>query len=78
MATKKVTIEVPDSFTAEEIAQVQDFATVKIDRILRANEVVAKELKDTNDTKIDECRVAMGLTAKYAKVEEVAEPIIEG
>ena len=70
MATKQVTIEVPDSFTDEQCKEVQDFATVKIDRILRANEVVAENIKTTNDTTIDECREAMGLTPKYKAVED--------
>ena len=75
MATKKITIEVPENFTDEDVKAVKDFATVKIDRIVRANEVVATQVKEANDIVVDECRKAMGLTAKYEKVvEEVIEP----
>ena len=48
MATKQITIEVPDSFTEAQCKEVQEFSTVKITRIVRANEVVAENIKTTN------------------------------
>ena len=74
--TKKITIEVPADFTAEQVKEVQEFAMVKVDRILRATEVVPVAIKEANDTKVDECLLAMNLRTKFAKVEEkpVEEP----
>ena len=69
MKTQTITIEVPADFNAEQIKEVQEFAMVKVERILRATEVVPVEIKEANDTKIDECLVAMELPTKFAKVE---------
>jgi len=70
--TKEITISVPSDFTDEQVKEVQNFAMVKVERILRATEVVPTNIKETNDTKVDECREATGLEPKYT-VEEVIE-----
>ena len=73
METQKITIEVPADFTAEQVKEVQEFAMVKVERILRATEVVPVAIKEANDAKVDECLVAMDLPTKFTKVEEVVE-----
>ena len=75
METQKITIEVPADFTAEQVKEVQEFAMIKVERILRASEVVPIEIKEANDAKVDECLTAMSLPTKFAKVEEVVEDI---
>jgi hypothetical protein len=72
----KIEIQVPDEFTAEQVKEVKEFAIIKVERIVRATEVVPVEIKDGNDTKIDDLLVAMGLPTKYA-VAEVVE-VVEG
>ena len=62
-------------FTAEQIKEVQEFAMIKVERILRATEVVPVAIKEANDTKIDECLIAMNLPTKFTKVE--VKPIEE-
>lgn len=74
--TQDITVKVPDTFTAEEKKAVQEFAAIKVERIIKANNPAIDETKkEANEDEVDAVLKAMSLDAKYTKEEVKEEPI---
>lgn len=63
--SQKITIEVPDDFTEEQIKSVKEYAIIQVERFVRTNEEIPVATKEANDLKVDDLRVKSGLEKVY-------------